>query len=331
MMGGLARGPFGLGCAQLGNLYGAISDEAAATTVDAAWDAGVRYFDTAPHYGLGLSERRLGAALAVRPRSEYVVSTKVGRMLDRNLLFDGSQRDDEGFDVPADRIRRWDFSEEGIRASIEASLDRLGLEKIDLVLIHDPEQNLADPGQGLREAVPVLERMRSEGSIQAFGVGTRSTRTLETFVRESSIDFIMLAGRYTLLDHEAVDSLLPACIDHDVSVLNVGIFNSGLLARPRPAADAHYEYQPVSDDLRARVNDIANVCDEFETSVPRAALAFAVSHPAIAITVLGASSARQVRASAEVLVQPAPIRDFWVRLVECGLLEASVFSEMVFD
>jgi len=314
-------GRMGLGCAGLGNLFTAITDETALATVDAAWDSGIRYFDTAPHYGLGLSERRLGAALACKPRDGFVVSTKVGRLLEQNPSYDGSQRDSEGFDVAAELLRRWDHSAAGVRASIESSLKRLGLDRIDLVIIHDPEQNEADPEQGIREAAPELERMRDEGIIGAFGVGTRSTAVLERFVEGTSIDAIMLAGRYTLLNHEALAFLLPACLRATVSVLNVGVFNSGILAAPRPSAAATFEYERADTDLLARVNAIADVCAQFETTLPKAALSFALGHPAIAAAVIGASAPEQTRANAGLLDEPSPPQEFWDELVRRGLLE----------
>jgi D-threo-aldose 1-dehydrogenase len=314
-------GRMGLGCASIGNLFTAITDETALATVDAAWDSGIRYFDTAPHYGLGLSERRLGAALAGKARDGFVVSTKVGRILDQNPSFDGSQRDSEGFDVPAELVRRWDHSAAGVRASIESSLERLNLNRIDLVIIHDPEQNEAAPEQGIREAAPELERMRDEGMIGAFGVGTRSTSVLERFVAETSVDAIMLAGRYTLLNHEALTSLLPACQRASVSVIDVGVFNSGILAAPRPIAGAMFEYERADRDLLARVNAIADVCAQFKTTLPKAALSFALGHPTIAAAVIGASAPEQARANSRLLDEPLPPQEFWAELVRRGLLE----------
>jgi D-threo-aldose 1-dehydrogenase len=319
-------GRLGLGCAGLGNLYSAIDDETASATVDAAWDSGIRYFDTAPHYGLGLSERRLGTGLANRPRDEFVVSTKVGRLIEPNPVYDGSQRDDEGFDVPAKSVRRWDLSATGVHRSLESSLERLGLDRIDFVLIHDPEQNLEDPEQGLREAAPALARLRDDGVIRGFGVGTRSIETLERFVREASVDAVMLAGRYTLLNQDALGSLLPACTQFGVSVLNVGVFNSGLLARRRPAEDARFDYLPASAETLAKVRAIADVADEFGTTVPRAALEFALSHPTVVLAAIGASSPGQAVSNAALLDEPAPPTEFWSRLVELELLPSDVLA-----
>ena len=223
---GVTVSGLGFGGAPVGNLFEAVTDGDALDTIDAAWTEGVRYFDTAPHYGLGLSERRLGAALRDRPRSRYTVSTKVGRLLIPNP---GGERDSDlpnGFDVPAALRRHWDFSGDGVRRSLEESLARLGLDRIDIVLIHDPEES-SDPEGALREAAPALAELRSQGVIGAFGVGSKQVAILQRFVAETELDTIMLAGRYTLLEQPALDELLPACEKYGVSVLNVGVFNSG--------------------------------------------------------------------------------------------------------
>ncbi|MCW2546827.1 MAG: Aldo/keto reductase [Mycobacterium sp.] len=318
---GVQVGPVSLGCAQLGNLYGPISDSAAIDIVDAAWSRGIRHFDTAPHYGLGLSERRLGDALAAHPRDEFVISTKVGRMLDPNPNFSGEQ-DPAGFAVPARLMRRWDFSADGVRRSIDSSLQRLQLDRIDLVLIHDPQENLADPGQAIREAYPALDRLRAEGVIGAVGVGTKSSATLLQFVEDTEVDAIMLAGRYTLVNQEALTDLLPACTGRSVDVMNAGVFNSGILASPRPAGGSAFDYGAATESLIRRVHEIADVCDDFGTTVPRIALEFAASHPTIRAIVFGADSAAQVDENMDLIESARAPRELWRALVYRGLLSA---------
>ena len=226
-----------LGCAQLGNLYREVSDEEARATVDAAWDLGVRYFDTAPHYGLGLSERRLGAALAARPRDAYVVSTKVGRLLEPADVVDGL--DDEGFAVPATHRRVWDFSRDGIRRSSSQSLERLGLDRVEIVYLHDPDDHWNDV---LETGFPALAELRAEGVVDSIGAGMNQAAMLAELVRHTDVDVLMLAGRYTLLEQGALDDLLPLCDERGVAIVAAGVFNSGLLARAHPPDDAKYDY-----------------------------------------------------------------------------------------
>jgi D-threo-aldose 1-dehydrogenase len=325
---GVRIGSTALGCAQLGNLYGQISDGDATAIVDAAWARGIRYFDTAPHYGLGLSERRLGDALAGRPRGEFVISTKVGRMLEENPNFAG-ERDSGGFDVPARFVRRWDFSADGVRRSIESSLRRLKLDRVDLVLLHDPQEHLADPGQAMREAYPALAQLRAEGVIGAIGVGTKSSSTLLRFVRETEIDAVMSAGRYTLVNQDALVELLPACVERSIDVVNAGVFNSGILASARPAKGSVFDYGAPDEALVRRVNSIADACDDFETTVPRIALQFAASHSAIRTVLFGADGAAQVDANMDLIESPPAPPELWNLLVERGLMSESAAHELI--
>lgn len=313
---GVAVTRLGLGCASVGNLYRALDDEAAAATLDAAWEAGIRYYDTAPHYGLGLSERRLGAALRGRPRSSYTVSTKVGRRLEPDPAGAG-RRDTQGFDVPADLRRVWDFTPDGVRRTLAGSLDRLGLDRVDIVLLHDPEHAMGD---ALRHGYPVLHDLRDQGVVGAIGVGTCRHEVLLTFVRECDLDVAMLAGRYTLLEQPALDALLPACRERGVSVLNAAVFNSGLLAVDRPGAAATYDYLPVPPEVLERTRRIAAVCARRGVPLPRAALAFAGAHPAVAAVVVGAASPAEVRRNAEFAAAVPPPAGLWTDLVAEGLL-----------
>ena len=309
-------GRLGLVCAQLGNLYAAMADEVAAATVAAAWDAGVRYFDTAPHYGLGLSERRLGLALRKLPRDAYAISTKVGRLLVPDPGGAG-RRDPEGFDVPADHRRAWDFTADGVHRSIAESLARLGLDRIDLVLLHDPEEHAA---VALDEAYPALHKLRADGAVRAIGVGSKQPAVLNRFVAETDIDVVMVAGRYTLLEQPALDTLLPRCREREVSVFNVGVFNSGLLAEERPRDGLPYEYAGAPPELVARASAIAAACARHGTSLPAAALAFAAAHPAVATVVVGAQSPDQARRNAELAFAAPPPAALWDDLVAAGLL-----------
>ena len=313
-------GRLGFGAAGIGNLYRAMDDDVAAATLGAAWDAGLRYFDTAPHYGLGLSERRLGAYLTTRSRNEFVISTKVGRILEPVENAEGA-RDSQGFDVPADTVRRWDPSEAGIRRSIEDSLERTGLDRIDIAYLHDPD--VYDLEAGIKQALPALEKLRAEGLVKAIGVGSNSADALAECVLGADIDVIMLAGRYSLLEQPAAKDLLPLCLKRNVQVANCGVYNSGLLARPVVPNNAHYNYEPAPAEILARAQALAACCDEFGVELPAAALQFAVSHPAVCTVVVGASNAAQIVQTAERMDAVIPA-EMWQAMVERGLLKESL-------
>ncbi|MCU1685050.1 MAG: oxidoreductase [Amycolatopsis sp.] len=305
--------PLGLGCAQLGNLYQAMTDENAALTVARAWDEGIRYFDTAPHYGLGLSERRLGAALAAYPRADYVLSTKVGRVLEPDP--DGaSLRDAELFDVPAAYRRRWDFSRDGVLRSLEDSLTRLGLDRIDIAYVHDPDNHFEEAASG---ALPALLELREQGVIGAFGVGMNQTPMLTEFIRRSDLDAVMVAGRYTLLSQPALDELLPLCEERGIAVMAAGVFNGGILATASPGIK--YDYVDAPADVVAKAEAIAAVCAKHGVELPQAAMALPAAHPAVATVVVGAQTPDQVSANvarARAEVPPG----LWSDLIDAGLL-----------
>jgi D-threo-aldose 1-dehydrogenase len=308
---------FGFGAAGIGNLYAEVSDADAEGALQAAWDAGVRYFDTAPHYGLGLSERRIGKFLAGIPRDSYVVSTKVGRLLEPS---GGTGLDlDNGFAVPANHRRVWDFSADGIRRSVESSLERLGLDRVDVLLLHDPDNHWA---QAAGEGAPALADLRSQGAVGAVGVGMNQWEMPARFIRETSIDVVMLAGRYTLLEQSAAGEFLPLCAEHNVSVLAAGVFNSGLLARPKVADDAKYNYEQAPRDLVVRAQRIAAVCERHGATLPQAAVQFVLRHPSVASVVLGVKSAEQAVRNAELFAAPVP-EGLWDDLRAEGLLDAS--------
>ena len=314
--GGLEVGRYAFGVAPLANLGHEVTEEEAATALEAAWSAGVRYFDTAPHYGLGLGERRLGAFLATKPRDEFVLSTKVGRVLVDNPL--GVQQDDEGFDVRSPLVRRLDYSADGVRRSLDDSLERMGLDRIDVVFVHDPDEFYRE---SMEEAFPALDELRREGVIASYGAGMNQSAMLTNFVLNTDLDVVMCAGRYTLLEQGALDDLLPAASARGVSVIAAAVFNSGLLARDRPAPGATYDYAPASAEMLARVGAIADVCEANGVSLPAAALQFALGHPAVATVCTGARSAAQVRRNARLFDLPIP-DSLWADLALAGLLRA---------
>ena len=298
-----------LGGAPLGNLYAAVSDEDARATVDAAWAGGVRAFDTAPHYGLGLSERRLGAALAGRPREEYVVSTKVGRLLVEDPS-GNDRRDDEGFDVPATHRRVWDFSRDGVRRSLEASLIRLGLDRVDVVYLHDPDRHWR---QAVEEGYPALADLRNQGVVRAVGVGMNQTAMPARFIRETDLDLVMVAGRYSLLDRSAADELLPLALQRGVGVVVAAPYNSGLLATAAPREDATYDYRPVPPQLAARARHLAETTRAAGVPLPVAAIRFPLRHPAVVSVAVGCRTGQEAREAVDRVTSPVP-EPLWAEL-----------------
>ena len=313
---GISLSELSLGGSQLGNLHREVADADAKATIDAAWDLGVRYFDTAPHYGLGLSERRLGAGLGSRPRNEYVLSTKVGRLLEPLAVVEGE--DDDGFVVPATHRRVFDFSRNGIRRSLEESLERLRLDRLDVVYLHDPDDHLREV---LETGFPALQELRDEGAVGAIGAGMNDAALLAQLVRETEMDVVMLAGRYTLLEQAALDELLPLCEERRVGVVAAGVFNSGLLAHARPPQDARYDYGDAPKKLIERSRAIAEVCERHGTTLPAAALAFPLAHPAVVSVCVGARSAEQMRRNAA-LYGAAIAPELWTELKSQGLVRA---------
>jgi D-threo-aldose 1-dehydrogenase len=300
--GGLEVGPLAFGSAPIGNHGRVVGDDEWPGALSAAWDAGVRYFDTAPHYGLGLSERRLGKALASRPRAEYVVSTKVGRRLEPNPAPTGSDLAGGLFAVPDDLTRRRDYSADGVRRSLESSLERLGLDRVDVVLVHDPDDHLP---QTVAEALPALLRLRDEGVVGAVGVGMNQWPAALEIVRAVDVDAVLLAGRWTLLDRSG-EPLLAGCAARGVSVIAAAPFNSGLLARPEPPADATFDYRPVPPETLARARDLAAAARRHGAELPQAALQFPLRHPAVASVLTGLQTATEVHAAASRFANPVP-------------------------
>ena len=274
-----------LGTAALGGLYTSVSDADCTDTVLTAIDNGINFIDTAPHYGKGTSEVRIGKALAGRDRSSFVISTKIGRLLVP------STTDIDDFFMDADNTveRKFDFSASGVRQSLEGSLERLGIDSVEILFIHDPDAN-AD--EAILEAYPELDRMRSEGIIKAIGVGMNQCETPTRVIKETDIDMVLIAGRYSLLDQKALEGLLPTALERNVDIIAAGVFNSGILANP--VKGATYDYVPASDELLAKAVRIREVLDGHKVSLTSAALQFPLRHPAVKSVLVGCRSATEV-------------------------------------
>nr|WP_211239478.1 aldo/keto reductase [Jiangella gansuensis] len=300
--------PLGFGGASIGNLSTEISDATAAATVRAAWDAGIRYFDTAPHYGLGLSERRLGAALSSYDRDSYIVSTKAGRLL--RPVHGPVTGSDRGFRVPATHERVWDLSRDGIRRSLDESLVRLGMDRVDILYLHDPEGRL---DVALSSALPALASLREEGMVRAVGVGSMDLRALSVLVDTGALDVVMVAGQYSLLTQPAAESLLPSCVRHGVQVVAASVFGSGLLASSAPDENATYRYAPAPPEVVARARSLAELCSAHGVALPTVALQYVLRHPAIRCAVVGMQEPSQPAANMAALSTPVPAQ-LWAEL-----------------
>ena len=310
-------GKLGYGVAQIGNLYREGTDENAFDAVAAAWGAGVRYFDTAPHYGLGLSERRLGQALAGRERTDYVISTKVGRELVPNPNYAGELDMEHDFAVPATLMRTPAYDYDGIRRSLESSLERLDMDYVDIVYIHDPDVYGLDAV--LTDSLRAVEKLRDEGMVQAVGIGSKSVEALQRGVAEGNLDVIMVAGRYTLLEQPAAEELFPLCLERGVDVVLAAPFNSGILATSTPASKDRYEYGSAPAALLQKAQDMSDVCQRFGVALPAAALQFPLRHPAVINVVAGASNRKQIEGNVAFVEQSIP-EAMWDELETRGLL-----------
>jgi D-threo-aldose 1-dehydrogenase len=301
----------GFGGSAIGNLRRPTDPDTAAAAVEEAWRSGIRYFDTAPHYGLGLSERRLGDALRDRPRDDYIISTKVGRLLVPNPNPSGSDLDaeDGGFAVPDDLTRQRDYGADGARKSIDESLHRLGLDRIDIALVHDPDDHLHEAVDG---AIPALIALRDQGVIDAVGVGMNQWQAPLRILEAADIDVIMVAGRWTLLDRSA-RPLLDRCHDRNVGVLAAAPFNSGLLSRVWPNDHAPFDYHPAPNSIMEQVRRLAELCRQHAVELPQAALQFPLRHPAVASVVTGLRSPQQVQSTIESINAQIP-EALWERL-----------------
>ncbi|HKW71333.1 MAG TPA: aldo/keto reductase [Candidatus Dormibacteraeota bacterium] len=294
----------GVGTAPLGGLYEAVSDDEAHRVVEAAWEAGIRFFDTAPLYGSGIAERRLGSVLRTKPRNEYVLMTKVGRL----LRGDAPPDPDQSFKGIPPLNPVFDFSYDGVMRSVQESLGRLGLDRVDVLLIHDPDGHHDD---ALLGAYRALDRLRSEGTIQAVGAGMNQSEMLARFAREAQFDCFLLAGRYTLLDRGGAVELLPLCHDRGIAVIAGGVFNSGILADP--GAGAHYNYLPAPPELLARARDMQAICARHGVDLKAAALQFPLRHPGITAVLTGCRSASELAENVRLFEAPIP-DDVWKEL-----------------
>jgi D-threo-aldose 1-dehydrogenase len=312
---GLSRFPevgrFVLGCAPIGGLYAPVGEAEAAATLTEAWSQGVRAFDTAPLYGVGLSEERLAKFIASRPRQKIVLSTKIGRVLADAV--DGVGGVQNYFGTPP-RVALVDYSRDGVRRSIEQSCARLGVDRLDIALVHDP---IPDPEKALKESYPALEELRSEGVVAAIGVGTLDVAVLERFCLETEIDCVLVATRYSLLDTSAAERLFPMCMERSIAVLAAGVYNSGVLADPRPGAP--FNYRPVPHELLERVLLIRQVCQRYGVPLAHAAVQYVLGHPAVTAVVIGARSAREVRENAQYVESAVP-SDLFAELAAEGLI-----------
>jgi D-threo-aldose 1-dehydrogenase len=315
----LVATPLAFGGAPLGNLFSAMSDEAAISLVQHGYAMGARYFDTAPHYGNGRSERRLGAGLGHVARSSYVLSTKVGRILDAQA---NAPRDQHGYVDTAPYVQRYDYTGEGFLRSLDDSRSRLGVANVDIVYVHDIDvathrethpRRLAD---ALQSGLPALAQLKAAGSIAAYGLGVNDVRICLDVLRHVDLDVILLAGRYTLADQCALSELLPECLRRGVAIVLGGPFNSGILAtgaRPADGSIPYFDYGPAPAPIIERVAAIERVCARFAVPLPAAALQFPRAHPAIKCVLAGARTIAEFDQNMSHARYPIP-SGFWQAL-----------------
>jgi D-threo-aldose 1-dehydrogenase len=315
----------GFGSASIGGLYHPVDDDQAARTIEHAWEIGVRYFDTAPLYGYGTAERRIGRVVGDRPRNEYALSTKVGRLvrpaiavppdadIDRQEL-DG--REDAFYADTAGRRIVFDYSADGVRRSLDESLERLGVDRIDIAFIHDPDRHWRAAIEG---AYPTLHRLREEGVVRAIGAGMNQAPMLARFAREADMDVFLVAGRYTLLDQAALPELLPLCLERGIRIVVGGVMNSGLLADPRPGA--HFDYGPAGPEVIDRARRLATVCERHGVPLRAAAVQFPLAHPAVAGLVAGVRRVEHLDDYPTAMRRTIP-SELWDELRADGLIPA---------
>jgi D-threo-aldose 1-dehydrogenase len=316
----------GFGTAPLGNLYRALTEDEAQATLQAAWDAGLRYIDTAPLYGLGLSETRINHFLRGKSRDSYVVSTKVGRLLE---ACPPDQRTGIGkfFDTPS-RREIYDYSHDGILRSVEDSLERLGIDRIDILFVHDIDvfnhKSVSARDEKVAELMKsgygALVKLRDQGIIKAFGAGVNEWEVCEILARRGDFDLFLLAGRYTLLEQESLTSFLPLCLERGIGVVIGGAYNSGILASgPKPGA--FYNYDPAPPHILERVAGIERVCARHGVRLVEAALRFPLVHPAVVSVIPGASRPEEVALNMRILAANIP-SSLWAALKAEGYIRA---------
>jgi D-threo-aldose 1-dehydrogenase len=316
----LAVDALGFGCASLGNLYHAVSDEESSRILDSAWDNGFRYFDTAPHYGQGLSERRVGDAL--RGSSDYVLSTKVGRLLRPA----GYASERHGFVSPMPFDIEYDYSYDGVMRSFEDSLQRLGLDRIDILYMHDigPVTHGVDDKRLFPIAMDggyrAMDELRRNGLVSAIGLGVNEYEVCEQALEYGDWDCFLLAGRYTLLEQMSLDTFLPKCIDRNCSIVIGGAYNSGILATGVSGKGPwNYDYGPAPEDVVKKVAAIESLCGEFDIPMAAAALQFPLAHPAVASVIPGIGKVSRIDQTLNLFATEIP-DEFWQALSERGLI-----------
>jgi D-threo-aldose 1-dehydrogenase len=322
---GLEVCTLGFGGAGIGNLYRALDDADAADAVHATFTGGVRYFDTAPFYGFGLSELRLGAALG-RETTPVVISTKVGRKLVPTGPQD-AQVGREGYFSPRPFAPVFDYGYDAVMHSHEESLQRLGVKRVDILLCHDigqmthGERHEARLREFLDGGYRAMRELRASGAVRAIGLGVNEWQVCVELLAQCEFDCLMLAGRYTLLEQTPLDELLPLCLQRGVSILGAGPLNSGILAAgSREAARSHYNYAPPPAAIVERVRALEAACEEFAVPLQAAALQFPLAHPAVASVVTGSASGTEARRALEMFGHPIPV-EFWRALRERRLID----------
>jgi len=274
-----------------------VADDEAHRVVEAAWQAGIRFFDTAPLYGHGLAEQRLGAVLRAKPREEFVLATKVGRL----LRADAPPEPGQAYKGVPPVNPTYDFSYDGVMRSVEESLARLGLDRVDVLHIHDPDEHFEE---ALAGAYRALDRLRAEGTIRAVGAGMNQAEMLVRFGREADFDCFLLAGRYTLLDRTGAAELLPLCVEKSIAIIAGGVFNSGILANPRPGTTFNYQQAP--PELVDRALRMEEICARHGVELKAAAIQFPLRHPAVASVLTGCRSVREVEENVRMFQAPIP-------------------------
>ena len=313
----------GFGAATIGNLFRPIPEATAQAMLDSAWDHGVRLFDTAPSYGNAVSEYRVGWNLRERPREEYVVSTKIGYLLEPA---DPSEGANESWVAPGAFKTVYDYSADGARRSIEDSLQRMGIQRIDIAFVHDTDPFMM-PGfwrdkfeEALEGAVLGLIQMREEGLLGAIGFGVNHWEVCHEAAQRADVDCFLLAGRYTMLDTEVLDDFLPLCEERGIAIMLGGGYNSGILATGA-VEGAKYQYAPAPPEIMAKVAKMEEVCARHEVPLPAAAPQFPIAHPAVPTIIPGGRTVEQFEGSIDLIEHPIPA-DFWAELKAEGLLRS---------
>lgn len=314
----------GFGAATFGNLYRPMTDENASSAISKALDMGLNQFDTAPFYGFGLSERRLGDALRKIPAQDYVLSTKVGRILKPCA----KAEDKYGFCSPMPFEPHYDYSYDGIMRSFEDSLQRLGLSKIDIIYMHDIGEVTHGKDHQKHFSIAIeggfkaMDELRSQNLVSAIGLGVNEYEVCEQAMDHMYFDCFLLAGRYTLLEQKALDTFLPKCVKEKTSIILGGPYNSGILATgvKNEGVVPHYNYEPASQDIIERVGKIEELCADFNISLAAAALQFPLAHPAVVSTIPGLSSAHRVMSTVQQIQENIPA-GFWNAMQEQKLLD----------